>query len=195
MKMVGDSLQEVPGGRQFVDEPRPVILPYDNGRILVGTRADGLFLADGTVGDPLSRRRSTRWLRTMDLYRGAELPDGTIALATTGGGMAIIDRQGRLLQHLDASTGVGDSLYYVLPRQAGRPVAGHGRRHRQGRDALADLRLRSHVGAPGGSVSYIHRHAGTLYVATSRGVYYLARRARRPAPACRAPAPSRRSLP
>ncbi len=172
MKMVGDSLEEVPGGRQFADESRSVILTYDDRRILIGTRADGLFLADGTsvVRFPTE---VDGWLRTMDLYRGAELPDDTIALATTGGGMAIIDRQGRLLQHLDAASGVGDSLYYVFPDRQGALWLGMD-------GGIARVETPSPVslfdrtsGLAGGSVSYIHRHAGILYAATSRGVYYL----------------------
>ena len=116
--MVADKLEEVPGGRQFTGESRLVILPYDRGRILIGTRADGLFLAD----DRSVTRFPTEidsWLKTMDLYRGAALPDGTIALASTGGGMTILDRQGRLLQLLDASTGLEDTVYCVFPDREG----------------------------------------------------------------------------
>ncbi len=172
MKMAGDSLEEVPGGRQFTDESRSVILPYDDRRILIGTRADGLFLADGTSVTRFPTEVDG-WLRTMDLYRGAELPDDTFALATTGGGMAIIDRQGRLLQHLDAASGVGDSLYYVFPDRQGAVWVGMD-------GGIARVETPSPVsifdrmsGLTGGSVSYIHRHAGVLYAATSRGVYYL----------------------
>ncbi len=172
MKLTGDALEEVPGGRRFSEETRPVILPYDEGRILVGTRAEGLFLADG--------RSVTRfptdidgWLRTMDVYRGTVLPDGTFALATTGAGTAIIDRQGRLIQRLDASTGVGDTHYCVFADRQGALWVGLD-------GGLAKVETPSPIsifdqasGLTGGSVSYIHRHAGTLYVATSRGVYYL----------------------
>ena len=172
MKMTGDSLEEVPGGRQFVDEGRPVILPYDDRRILIGTRADGLFLADGTAVTRFPTEVDG-WLRTMDLYRGAELADETFALATTGGGMAIVDRQGRLLQHLDAASGVGDSLYYVFPDRQGAVWLGMD-------GGLARVETPSPVsvfdrtlGLAGGSVSYVHRHAGILYAATSRGAYYL----------------------
>jgi signal transduction histidine kinase/CheY-like chemotaxis protein len=172
MKMVGESLEEVPGGRQFADESRCVILPYDKGRILVGTRASGLFLADGRSVTPFPTEIDG-WLRTMDLYRGTELPDGTMALATTGGGMAIIDRQGRLLQHIDASAGVGDSLYAVYPdRQGALWVGMDGGIARVETPSPLSAFDRT-TGLAGGSVSHIHRHAGVLYVATSRGVYYL----------------------
>ena len=133
-------------------------------------RAEGLFLADG--------RSVTRfpteidgWLRTMDVYRGTVLPDGTFALATTGAGTAIIDRQGRLIQRLDASTGVGDTHYCVFADRQGALWVGLD-------GGLAKVETPSPIsifdqasGLTGGSVSYIHRHAGTLYVATSRGVY------------------------
>ncbi len=172
MKMVGDALEEVPGGRRFVDESRLVILPYEEGRALIGTRADGLFLADGKSVTRFPTEVDG-WLRTMDLYRGAVLPNGTIALASTGGGMAIIDRQGRLLQRLDASSGVGDSLYYVFPDRQGALWLGLD-------GGIARVETPSPVsafdrasGLTGGGVSFIHRHAGTLYAATSRGVYYL----------------------
>ena len=178
MKMAGDALVALPGGRQFAEEGRPVILPYDEGRILVGTRADGLFLADGKTVTRFPTDIE-EWLRTMDLYRGAVLPDGTIALATTGGGMSIIDRQGRLLRRFDSSSGVGDSLYYVFPDRQGALWLGMD-------GGLARVETPSPVsvfdatsGLTGGGVSYIRRHAGTLYVTTSRGVFYLATAAAR----------------
>ena len=174
MKMAADDLEEVRGGRQFVEESRLVILPYDDRRILIGTRADGLFLADGTSVTRFATEVDG-WLRNMDLYRGAELPDDTIALATTGGGMAIIDRRGRLLQHLDAASGVGDSLYYVFPDRQGALWVGMD-------GGIARVETPSPVsifdrtsGLAGGSVAQVHRHAGILYAATSRGVYYLDR--------------------
>jgi signal transduction histidine kinase/DNA-binding response OmpR family regulator len=172
MKMAGDSLEEVPWGRRFVDETRLVILPFDEGRILIGTRADGLFLADGTSVTTFPTDVDP-WLRTMDLYRGAVLPNGTIALATTGGGLGVIDRQGRLLQLLDASAGVGDTVYHVFPDKQGALWAGLD-------GGIARIETPSPVsvldrtsGLTGGSVSFISRHAGILYVTTSRGVYYL----------------------
>jgi signal transduction histidine kinase/CheY-like chemotaxis protein len=173
MKMAGDALKEVPGGRRFVDEGRLVILPYDERRILIGTRADGFFLSDGASVTRFPTEIDG-WLETMDLYRGAVLPDGTIALASTGGGMAIINRQGRLLQRLDSSSGVGDSIYYVFPDRQGALWLGL-------ESGIARVETPSPVsafdrasGLTGGGVSFIHRHGGTLYAATSRGVYFLA---------------------
>jgi signal transduction histidine kinase len=171
MEMVGDSLQEVPGGRQFVDEPYPVILPYDGGKVLVGTHADGLFLVDGHSVTRFPTEVDA-WLRTMDLYRGTELPDKTMALSTTGGGVAILDRQGRLRQIFDASTGLEQQAYYVTSDSQGALWLALD-------DGIARIETPSPISvfdrASGlkGAVSDILRHAGTLYVTTAKGVYYL----------------------
>jgi signal transduction histidine kinase/DNA-binding response OmpR family regulator len=172
MRMVGDSLQEVPGGRQFVGEPRPVILPYEAGKILVGTDSDGLFLADGQSVTRFPTEIDG-WLRANELYRGTELPDGTIALASGGGGVAILDRQGRLQQLFDASVGLPQQAYYVASDRQGALWL-------ELDDGIARVETPSPISvfdrASGltGSVSYIYRHLGTLYVATAKGVYYLA---------------------
>ncbi len=172
MRMVGDSLEEVPGGRRFFDEPRPVILPYDGGRILVGTQADGLFLVDGQSVTRFPTEVDA-WLHKMNLYRGTELPDGTMALATTGGGVAILDRQGRLQRIFDKSTGLEQQAYYVASDCQGALWLALD-------DGIARIETPSPISVFDptsglyGSVSYIHRHMGTLYVATAKGVYYLA---------------------
>ncbi|MBP1634107.1 MAG: luxQ 3, partial [Acidobacteria bacterium] len=174
MKLDGDRLVEVPGGRQFANETRPAIVPFGSDRILVGTRAEGLFIGDGRT---MSRFRTEvdEWLKTADLYRAAILPDGTIALTTTGAGLAIIDTSGRLLQRLDSSNGLADTLYYTYPDKQGSLWIGY-----EGGIARVEtpspLSLHEPTAEfPAGGVAFIHRHQGTLYLATSRGVFFLDR--------------------
>ena len=52
LKMVGDSLQMVPGGERFANEGVSVMLPFDEQRILTGTGDQGLFLYDGIDFQP-----------------------------------------------------------------------------------------------------------------------------------------------
>ena len=172
MKLAGDQLVEVPGGRQFAAETRPIILPYDGGRVLIGTREDGLYLGDGKTVTRFPTEVDN-WLRTADLYRGAILPDKTIALTTTGGGLAIIDTGGRLLQRLDSSNGLADTLYYVHPDMQGGLWVGY-------EGGIARVETPSPISLheptpefPAGGIAFIHRHQGTLYTATSRGVFLL----------------------
>ncbi len=175
MRMVGDSLEPVPGGRRFMREPYPVILPYDAGRVIIGTQADGLFLFDGQS----VRRFPTeidRWLRTMGpmgLYRGTDLPDGMIALSTTGGGVAIIDRQGRLQQIFDASTGLEQQAYCVAPDDQGALWLGLDNGIAR-IETPSPLSVFEHASGLRGSVEFILRHHGTLYAMTTKGAYYLA---------------------
>ena len=45
----GDTLRALAGTERLAREPFPVILRYDDKRLLVGTRSDGLFLYDGAA--------------------------------------------------------------------------------------------------------------------------------------------------
>ena len=178
MRLAGDQLVEVPGGRRFTNETRPVVLPYDDDRVLVGTRADGLFLADGKSVARFPTEID-EWLRTTDLYRGAALPDGTIAL-THGRRHDDHRSAGRFLHRFDSSSGVDDALYSFFADRQGALWLGMEAASRASR---RPRRCRSSTRTPGltgGGVTFVHRHAGTLYVATSRGVYYLRPRAPRP---------------
>src|SRR5262249_53232279 len=48
-EMLNGELRLMPGTEQFGNEVYPVVLPYEGGRLLIGTRADGFFLYDGST--------------------------------------------------------------------------------------------------------------------------------------------------
>jgi signal transduction histidine kinase/DNA-binding response OmpR family regulator/ligand-binding sensor domain-containing protein/heme exporter protein D len=189
MRMVGDALEPLPDGKRFADEVYPVILPFADGKILIGTQSRGLFLHDGATARPL-RTEADDVLRSGSLYRGAVLPDGTFALSTTGAGLAIVDRKGRLVQLLDSASGLtSDSVYFAYPdRQGGLWLALDGGIARVETPSPLSVFDRGSSGLQG-SVTALQRHEGTLYAATGRGVYFL--RPQSPAP----PGGPRSSLP
>ena len=81
--------------------------------------SNGLFLYDGATLAPFPTEIDAL-LQTWRLYRGIVLPDGTIALATTLGGMMIIDRDGRLLTRLDLNHGLpSNAVYYLMVDREG----------------------------------------------------------------------------
>src|SRR5262245_49453773 len=43
-EMVNDELRPLPGTERLGNEVYPIVLPYDAGHLLIGTRADGFFL-------------------------------------------------------------------------------------------------------------------------------------------------------
>jgi len=84
LQMMGDSLQLVRGGERFADDRIDAMLPYDERRILIATRSQGLYLFDGSVYQPF-KTAADAFLLENQLFRGALSPDGSFALATMRG--------------------------------------------------------------------------------------------------------------
>jgi hypothetical protein len=110
MRLEGDAFRLVPGGERWADERIYVMLPFDDDKLLIGVRGMGLFLFDGKGFAPFATDIDDE-LRNYSLYLpGAVLPDGHFALNTIGGGVYIIDREGRLVQKISKSTGLRDDF-------------------------------------------------------------------------------------
>lgn len=191
MRMVKEVLQPVPGGEQFANERIYVMLPFpddslaSDGRaspkaerrrsLLVGTRTQGLFRYDGQTFHPF-QTEVDEFLRQNSLYLpGAALPDGRLLLNTTSGGVVVLDRQGRLLQTIDRSSGLPVNTVYYVYADPARPETqwlalenGIARVEATGPFSLfgADRGLTS-------ATAKIQRHRGTLYAATGVGIFYL----------------------
>ena len=172
MRLVGDAFEPVPGAERMGAETYPVIIPFDDTRLLMGTRSGGVFLYDGATMVPFVTEVD-ELLKTKQLYRGFVLPTGAIALTTISSGMVIIDRQGRLLEQIDESDGlVSPSVYYVMPdREGGLWLAlavGLARAEPQSPFSMfgPEDGLRA---AP----TDLFRHNGRLYIAHGQGVQYL----------------------
>ena len=54
MALKSDVFEPVPGAERMGDEAYPIIIPYDDTHLLMGTRRDGLFLYDGTEMRPFA---------------------------------------------------------------------------------------------------------------------------------------------
>ena len=76
MALRGDELVAVPGAERLGEETYPIILRYDDARLLMGTRIGGLFLYDGATLSPF-RTDVDPYLKGSNLYRGFALPTGT----------------------------------------------------------------------------------------------------------------------
>jgi signal transduction histidine kinase/CheY-like chemotaxis protein/ligand-binding sensor domain-containing protein len=170
-ELVNDELRTLPGTAQFGNEVYPVLLPFDDTRFLIGTRADGFFLYDGATAAAFPTDFDS-FLKRAILYRGTVLPDGSYALATTSGGVAIMDRQGHLLQEITAATGLpADQTYYVTSDRTGGLWVGTG-------SGVARVETPSPVSffdeRDGvGSASDAARFRGRLYISGQNGIVYL----------------------
>ena len=176
----GDALQRMPEGAFFAERPVHTMVPYDEARVLIGTVSDGFFLYDGRTLEPFPTEVDD--FVEGSLYHGCALPGNTFALATLGGGVVIIDAEGRLRQVLNESAGLPDDWvnFVYLDAQGGLWMAFDSRGVMRV-DVQSALTLYDHRLGLDGMVQDILRHEETLYVATSTGLYRLEERPLSPA--------------
>ncbi len=173
LKMVGDSLQRVPGGARFADTPVLAMVPFPGGGTLIGTSRSGLYLFDGQSIRPFETDAQP-FLDAYELYHGTALSSGHAALATIGGGVLVVDPQGRLVRVLGPAAELPDGVVHHVyeDRDGGLWTSFNS-------SGLA----RAEVGSPlskfnqtlglEGLVYKMDRHDGTLYAATGAGLFAL----------------------
>jgi ligand-binding sensor domain-containing protein len=171
-KFGGDSLRLVADGQRFENERIYVMLPFNDKQILVGTRTLGLFLYDGTSFERFATEADA-FLQENQLYHGSILADSTFALATRRGGVVFIDKQGRLRQILNKTSGLRDeNVKFVYPDRQGGLWLGFD-------NGLARVEIPAPLSTYSenlglmGTVHSIVRHRGTLYASTGQGLYQL----------------------
>ncbi len=167
----GDALRALPGTAVLGKEVYPVVLRYDDRRLLIGTRSNGLFLYDGAALTPFPTELDGV-LKSSTLYRGLALSESTIALATTDRGLLIMDRQGRRVAQLDRDHGLPSNAVYCLTvdRERGLWV---GLEQGVARiDTPSPASFFDQADGYLGSFAQI-RHEGRLYLAGGVGVSYL----------------------
>ncbi|MEO8233562.1 MAG: ATP-binding protein [Ignavibacteriota bacterium] len=172
MELANDSLRLVPGGERFFQERIIALLSFDNNKILVFTRSQGQFIYDGQTFQPFITQADA-FLQENQLYHGAMLADGTFALATLRGGLAIMDKHGRLLQIVNKISGlIDDNIWFLYPdREGALWLALNNGLARV--EIPAPLSLYSEQLGIKGLVVAVLRHQNRLYAATSEGVYFL----------------------
>ncbi|NBC16887.1 MAG: histidine kinase [Bacteroidetes bacterium] len=175
-----DSLVVAPGGAFFADVPVYMMAPYDEENILIGTRKQGFFLYDGTTLRPFATEVDAL-VAEHDLYHGTALPGGYFALATLGGGVFVIDRQGRLVRVLDQRSGVPDGFvnHVYADHQGGLWMALHNSGVARV-DSPSQLTQFDRDLGLDGLIYRIVRHRGRLYVGTGAGLFYLKQHPVRP---------------
>jgi len=102
---------------------------FDKRRVLIGTRSKGFF-----IYDPVDKTLTPfptevdDYIKTRKLYHGIGLlsSPGRFALATLGGGMVVMDSQGKLKNIFDKQYGLAtDSIYHVFEDNSGNIWLGH----------------------------------------------------------------------
>lgn len=171
LELVQGEWQPLPGGSRFGAEKISAMLPHGD-QILVATRTQGLFLWDGGAVRPFPTASDPGLKRDL-LYAAVRLQDGRLALGTLNGGLYLLDDQGHQLGHLDQQDGLPDSAVYTLAqdRQGGLWMGlGKGLARIEVSTPLTSFTRTSGLD---GAITTLCRHAGTLFVGTSHGLFRL----------------------
>ena len=177
LRMQEDSLALAPGGRVFSDASIRMMAPHPSGSILIATEKEGLYLLDDQgLSDfrlPTASGLPT-FLREQDLYHGCALSGNRYALATLGGGTAIIDADGRILRLVNESTGLPDGVVnYVYAGREGELWMALNNDGVYRTSLTTSTTLFDERNGLRGIIRSLERHDGQMYAATGRGLYRL----------------------
>ncbi|CAM3243742.1 sensor histidine kinase [Rhodothermus bifroesti] len=165
-------LHLVPRGEHFAHRRIYAMMPYGTDQILIATREDGLWLYDGQTLQPFPSEADPL-LRSYPLYHGCAMPGGFYALATLGGGVVVIDRQGRLMQVINETAGLPDGwVNYVYTDRQGSLWMALNSRGLARADAVPYLSVFDKRLGLEGFMYQITYKDDTLYAATSTGLFY-----------------------
>jgi len=171
-RVSGDSIIFIAGADKFVSHPVCMMLPFSNHDILIGTTTSGLFIYNGHSFRDF-QTKADYILTQSQLYRGIALNDGLFALGTLRDGIALIDREGRLLEHTDKSAGLQDEMVLAMQsdQQGGIWLGLFNGITRV--ESPSPLSIFGEESGLKGGVLRIIRHSGFLYAATGLGVFRL----------------------
>ncbi len=116
-RVVNDKLELIPGGEMFALLRVYVMLPFDDHRILIGTREKGFFLFDKTKKNnaitPFNLENNEEIINSA-IYNGVKLPDGNFAIGTFADGIFIFNKSGKILNHFNTQTGLPSPYILTL---------------------------------------------------------------------------------
>lgn len=167
-----DSLQAVKGA---VSTPGEILfsVPFDQTHIMVGTGSDELFLFDGKTFTKFVFEGQKQVIENI-LSTGVELNDNEIVISTVTGGCLIVDKKtGATKQSINYRTGLPDDELYAMGKDRNN---GLWLSHEYGLSRIDNnLPVRNYSSYPGleGNLNSVAVKGGTIYIATSQGVYFL----------------------
>jgi len=110
MELVNDSLQLIPNGNRFSEQAVYTMLKYDENRILIGTRNQGLFFMNiNNYSITTFKTNIDDYIIKHNLYHGIKIYEKYFVLVTSSGGAVVIDKKGRLIQLYNKYSGLDNN--------------------------------------------------------------------------------------
>ncbi len=155
-----------------------VMLPYGPSKMLIGTYPNGFFVYDTKGKNSVETIQQLPTAEMYDLFMNSNikkalaLPDGNFAFSAENQGIIIASPQGKIVQRIDGSSSVQDdydidtypgeqSLWIALTKGISRTVVN------------SPISIWGESSGLRGVASSVVRFQGIIYVATTRGVFYL----------------------
>jgi signal transduction histidine kinase/DNA-binding response OmpR family regulator len=170
-----DAITPLPGIREFSSRIC-MICPYDTGRILIGTASNGFFVYDGASTTPFQTEADELILiKENELLSGTRLSSvpGQFALASSKGGLFIIDSRGKLKYTFNKASGLADNNISDIFEDSG------GNLWLSLEKGLAKIEYASPFyfyddrnGLSGLGLA-VTKHNGVLFTGTTNGLFYL----------------------
>lgn len=112
-ELVGERLVFLPNSNQLGSQGILSILPYRNGKYLIGTSKNGLYVYDGKDFSPLNTAANV-FLKTYQLNNGVKILGKYYAYGTILNGLIIIDDDGNIVQKINKSSGLQNNTLLSL---------------------------------------------------------------------------------
>jgi ligand-binding sensor domain-containing protein/DNA-binding CsgD family transcriptional regulator len=112
-ELKGNHLDYVNGSNILGNSGILSILPFQNGKYIVGTANNGLFIYDGKSFSPWANQAND-FLKTYQLNNGVLIPNKYIAYGTILNGVVVMDTAGNVVQHINKSSGLQNNTVLSL---------------------------------------------------------------------------------
>lgn len=167
-----DIFKPVDGGERFTDEKIFDMVPWNDHDILIGTRKQGLLLYSGNAVRKFKTDHDNI-VSSSRITALCPLPDGTLAVATRNAGALIFNEAGKLEHWLKVGHGLPDNTVWQLfaDNQGGLWLMLNNGLVRV-QMASPVTRIDARYGLEG-TVESIGRLEDKLYIATSRGLFFM----------------------
>ena len=113
LKLKGNSWELLPGSEIFAEVPVYNILPFDKNELLIITNSKGFYRWNGLKFKPWRTGMDALFKKSW-IHKAIPLQDKYFAMGTWDAGLVLLDREGRVIQHLTQEDGLVSDLVYSL---------------------------------------------------------------------------------
>lgn len=164
------------GGESYANELIYLMTPFNDREVLLNTRSQGLSVMENYSGSPLKvspfKTEADDFFLKNLIYNGIPVGRHT-SVGTLGGGIAVIDSSGTLINAVDKNTGLQDGTIFNQYEDKEKNLWLALNNGVSKVNISSSITLFDNQNGLEGTVQAIIRHSNKLYVATNLGVFYL----------------------